>query len=219
MGSLADSLFEKPHFQPDSLEQRPEPVTVNQRFADEITNHYFALKASSPQRANLPYEKDNPLLAGMDNADIIEHEKKRFASGFELLKWAGGVAAAGKFGPNCMPKEIPPAALLEWKKITGEQHIVIGSQSHSEMLKELKNKYVATCIGGMAAGWTASHAMDVLLFPKDQYLEATFVGDAAGIGLALVAPGWRQKALFVAGTHLLGKTVDHFWQPLYPTRR
>lgn len=219
MGSLADSLFEKPPFNHDSAELRPESVTLNQRLADEITSHYFESKGALLQRANLPYKKDNPLLPGMDNVDIIEHEKKGFASRFELLKWAGGVAAASKFGPNCMPKEVAPAALLEWKKKTGEQHIVFGSQSHSEMIKELKLKYVATCIGGMAAGWAASHAIDVLLFPKDQYLEGTLMGDAAGIGLAIVVPGWRQKALFVAGTHLMGKSVDHFWQPLYPTRK
>ncbi len=219
MGSLADSLFEKPLFQPERQEQRAESITLNQRFADEIASHYFESKGLLLPRANLPYQKDNPLLRGMDKVDIIEHEKKSFSSRFELLKWAGGIAAAGKFGPNCMPKEVSPTALLEWKKKTGEQHVVFGSQSHSEMVKELKLKYVATCIGGMAAGWAASHTLDSLLFSQDQYLEGTLVGDVAGIGLAIVVPGWRQKALYVAGTHLLGKTVDHFWQPIYPTRK
>lgn len=219
MGSLADTLFEKPLFQPDPCSRQKEETTLNQFLADEIASKRFDVQHLPDRKKWVPtYMKDNPLLPGMDNFDIVDHEKQRWSSIFECTKWAGGVYAAYKWAPQFMPKEIPPSALIAWKKRTGEEHIVFGSKSHSELLKELKLKYIATCVGSMAVGWTANHALDRLLFPKDQYLEGTLLGDAAGIWLAIAVPGWRNKAMLVAGLHLAGKTVDHWQQPKYPTR-
>lgn len=219
MVSWADTMILQPQSRFESQQALSDETTLNQRLADEIAGHYFAMKSSGKCDSNLPvYKKDNQLLPGMDTIEIIEAEKSHSSAMFEGAKWIGGVCAAYKWAPQCMPKEIPPAGLIEWKKKTAEQHIVFGSKSHAETVKELKLKYVSTCVGSMILGWTASHALDRMLFAGDQYLEGTLMGDAAGIGLAIVVPGWRNKALLVTAAHLLGKTIDHGQQPSYPKR-
>lgn len=214
MVNLADSLILQSQSQLDSHQAPSDETTANQRLADEITIHYFEMKSSGKSDYTLPaYKRDNTLFPGMDKIEIVEAEKSRCSSLFEGAKWIGGVCSAYKWAPQCMPKEIPPAALIEWKKKTAEQYIFFGSKSHAEMVKELKLRYVSTCIGSMILGWTASHAVDRMLFPRDQYLEGSLIGDATGIGLAIVVPGWRNKALLVTASHLIGKTLDHWQQP------
>lgn len=229
MGNLADTLFEKPLFQRELDHQ--DSLTMNEHLADEIAHLCFepvfaqkqentsAQWKTAPYKTPPPYLKDNPLLPGMDNIDIFEAEKTRTASMFECTKWAAGVYSSYKWAPQFLPEEVSTNALLGLKKKAGEEFIVFGSKTRSEILKELKLRYIATCVGSMAVGWTASHAMDRIIFPRDQYLEGTLVGDVVGIGLAIGIPNWRAKAMCVAGTHLLGKTIDHWRQPVIPTRR
>jgi hypothetical protein len=229
MGNLAGTLFEKPLFQHDLEHQ--DSLTLNEHLADEIAHlcfePVFAHKQentstqcrTAPYKTAPPYLKDNPLLPGMDKIDIFEAEKTRTASMFECAKWAAGVYSSYKWAPQFLPEEVSANALLELKKKAGEEFIVFGGKSRSEILKELKLRYIATCVGSMVVGWTASHAIDRIIFPRDQYLEGTLVGDVVGIGLAIGIPNWRSKAMCVAGTHLLGKTVDHWRQPVFPTRR
>lgn len=229
MGNLAGTLFEKPLFQKEL--DHHDSLTMNERLADEIAHLCFepvfaqkqentsAQCKTAPYKTLPPYLKDNPLLPGMDNIDIFEAEKTRTASIFECTKWAAGVYSSYKWAPQFLPEEVSSNALLGLKKKAGEEFIVFGSKSRSEILKELKLRYIATCVGSMVVGWTASHAMDRIIFPRDQYLEGTLVGDVVGIGLAIGIPKWRAKAMCVAGTHLLGKAVDHWRQPVFPTRR
>ena len=218
MVNLADSLILQCQSALDSRQALGDETTASQRLADELTCHYFEMESSGKVDHNLSvYKKDNPLFPGMDKIEIVEAEKSHCSALFEGAKWIGGVYSAYKWAPQCMPKEIPPAALIEWKKKTAEQYIFFGSKSHAEMVKELKLRYVSTCVGSMILGWTASHAVDRMLFARDQYLEGSLIGDAAGIGLAIVTPGWRNKALLVTASHLLGKTIDHWQQPHYPT--
>lgn len=219
MGSLADTLLQDSNFQPDSAEGQNSPIALHQRLADEIVSYYFGLRTPVKSEKHEPvYKQDNPLLSGLDRSEIGAIEKQQTTSLFEFGKWTGGICSAYKWGPACMPKEFSPAALLDWKRKTGEIYIAYGSKSHAETVKELKLKYVSTCIGSMILGWTASHAFDRLAFRDDQYLEGALIGDIAGIGLAIAVPGWRQKALMVFGTHVLGKAVDHCHQPIAPRR-
>jgi hypothetical protein len=224
MGNLAGTWFEKPLFQHDLDHQ--DSLTMNEHLADEIAHHCFEPMLAQKQESTSsryktapPYLKDNPLLPGMDNVDIFEAEKTRTASMFECAKWAAGVYSSYKWAPQFLPEEVSTNALLGLKKKAGEEFIVFGSKTRSEILKELKLRYIATCVGSMVVGWTASHAMDRIMFPRDQYLEGTLVGDVVGIGLAIGIPNWRAKAMCVTGTHLLGKTIDHWRQPVYPTRK
>ncbi|PZM86131.1 MAG: hypothetical protein DKT66_01650 [Candidatus Melainabacteria bacterium] len=229
MGNLASTLFEKPLLQHDLDHQNS--VTMNEHLADEIAHLCFepmfaqkqentsAKYRTAPYKTAPPYLKDNPLLPGMDNIDIFEAEKTRTASIFECAKWTAGVYSSYKWAPQFLPEEVPTNALLKLNKKAGEEFIVFGSKSRSEILRELRLRYIATCAGSMAVGWAASHAIDRIMFPRDQYLEGTLVGDVAGIGLAIGIPKWRVKAMCVAGTHLLGKAIDHWRQPVCPSRR
>lgn len=78
MGSLADTLFEKPLFQPDPCSRQKEETTLNQFLADEIASKRFDVQHLPDRKKWVPtYMKDNPLLPGMDNFDIVDHEKQR----------------------------------------------------------------------------------------------------------------------------------------------
>jgi len=210
--TLGDTLMEKPP-QFGSNESK----TRSQHLADDVVRRLFDVKVTAQPNPKPPppYELPGPQIKERDAGAIVEHEKKSWSSRFECVKWAGGVYAAHRWAPQYMPAETPPAALLGWKKANGAQQIAFGGITHAELTKELKARYIATCIGSMAAGWTVSHAADDLFFSHDQYLEGTLACDVLGIGLAITVPDWRRKAVLVAGTHLLGRTIDHWRQPHY----
>ncbi len=210
--SVAESLFEKLN-----RDLPGEKVSTNQRLADEMAGRFFHIEPApyEGEKRIAPEMKNNPQLPGKDSHAIVDHEKERWSSIFECTKWAGGVVAAHRWAPQCMPSEVPPAALLQWKQKTGQHFIYFGGKTHAELVKEMKARYTAACIGSMVVGWTAGHVADRVFFPHDQYMEATLAGDIAGIAMAIAVPGWRSKALLVAGTHILGKTIDHWRQPPY----
>ncbi len=216
-GVLADSLLVKPkEYFASCSEESSDVVTGNQILADRIVSHFFepALKHVPSANPQSPYLSPNRQLPGKDSADIIEHEKERWSSIFECIKLGAGVFAAHRWAPQSMPK-VTAAAYLSTKNPTGVHQILYSGPSHAELVKEMKARYTATCVGGMAAGWVASHLADRVLFPHDQYMEATLAGDLSGIGLAIAVPGFPRKAALVAASHLLGKTIDHWRQPQY----
>jgi hypothetical protein len=216
-GGLADSLLVKPKERfTSSSGEFSEVVSLNQLLADRIASHCFEPALKHGRSANLqpPYLSPNRQLPGKDSADIIEHEKQRWSSIFECIKLGAGVIAAQRWAPQHMPK-VTPLAYLTAKNPTGVHQMLYSGPTHAELVREMKARYTATCVGGMAAGWFASHLADKILFPHDQYMEATLAGDLSGIGLAIAVPGFPKKAALVAASHLLGKTIDHWRQPQY----
>lgn len=216
-GTLGDSLLVKPSEYCSSSEDFSETATFNQHLADRIAGRFFEMAFEHVSSAP-PYMSPNRQLPGKDSADIIEHEKERWSSVFQCLVAGAGVLAAHRWAPQCVPPKVTPLAFLPAKNPTGVHHMLYTGPTHAELVKEMKARYVATCVGGMAAGWAASYLSDRVLFPHDQYMEATLAGDLSGIGLAIVVPGFPKKAALVAATHLLGKTIDHWRQPQYPRK-
>ncbi len=212
-GTLGESLlYRAPTNVPSRVDTLSGTTTTNQYLADQIAVRCFDAQSTGAKRW-APYQKPNEQLNGMHCADIEKHEKQRWASIFECLKLGVGVYAGHRWAPQFLPPRPAPSALIGSKFPTGVDHIFYAGPSQAELLKEMKARYTATCIGGMAAGWAVSHVADQILFPHDQYMEATLAGDVGGIGLAIVVPSLRAKAALVVGTHLLGKTIDHWRQP------
>lgn len=226
---LCDTLIESPPgYEYGAHRSHDCDTTFTQHFADGRAQHLFDsidfanygrrnFDSKAPAYNCVPDDAQRSYtheLPATNPKAIIEHEKRVWSSRFECAKWLGGVYAAHRWAPQCMPPEISPT-LIDWQKEAGFQHLYFGGPTHSEVLKELKSRYVAKCIGSMALGWTASHLTDNILFPEDQYLEGTLVGDVSGIALAIKLTDWRRKALAVAATHFVGKTIDHWFQLHY----
>lgn len=197
-----------------SLQFEISEVKSNQHLADELTTTLFeSYKSKSGDKNIAPYQQSNSQLCGADRDSIISHEKDRWSEIFCGAKIVGGILAAHRFAPSFLPQEIAKKGLLTYSKTTGMQYVVIGAPTPAQYLKELKGRYTASCIGGFAAGWTASAVGDAVFFPHEQYMEGSFVGDLSGIALGIMVPGWKTKTLLVTGAHMLGKWIDHYRQP------
>jgi len=203
MKSLGETLLESTTGK--EIEREPGTTSFNQRLADRAANRFF----------QLAYEVTPVSRAQTDS--ITEHEKSRWTTILEAAKWTAGIYSAHRWGPQFVPPLQQPAALLDWKRKTGVDYIFVGGPTRAELAKQARNRYVALCMGSMAAGWTLSHITDRVVFPRDQYMEAGMAGDLAGIALGVMVPGWQRKTALIAGTHLIGKTIDHWRQPNYPT--
>lgn len=218
MPTLGETLLEPPHW-PGSKQDDNDSAQVGlyQHLVDSVAIRQFSFK-NIPARSALSEEPTALKFEQSERESIIEHEKTRWTSIFETLKWGGGIYAAYRWAPQFMPPATAVDGLLTWKRQSGVDYIVFGGPTRSEILKQMKARYTVTCMGGMAAGWAASHVADQLCFARDQYMECAVAGDLAGIGLALVVPGWRQKAASVAASHLIGRAVDHWRQPQYSAK-
>ena len=216
MPTLGEMLLESSPWQTTNSDDDCGLVSLHQHLADSAAARHFKYQ-NMPCLQSL---KQPPTeVAAADRESITELERARWSSIFETLKWGGGIYAAHRWAPEFMPPLPAPTGLLDWKRNAKIDRIVFGGPTKSEILKQMKARYTVTCMGGMVAGWTASHLADQLFFPRDQHMEYSIAGDLTGIGLALIVPGWKQKAALVTASHLIGKSIDHWRQPNFVAKQ
>lgn len=136
-------------------------------------------------------------IRAQQRKELREMARDRWNNFYDLGKSAVGATMAYRFGPNLAPT-VPP-----------------GVADRASELIRARRTGIGRAIGPLAAGWVAGYAADKLLFSKDQTMEFTIAGDIAGLGIAFTPFNWRVKAAAILGSHLLGKTIDHFRQPVY----
>jgi hypothetical protein len=210
MRTLGETLLESSPWQVKDLDDDSGPVSFHQHLADSAAaRHFKCLNTAALDSLTQIPDK----FAAADRDSITELERARWSSIFETLKWGGGIYAAHRWAPEFVPPLPAPAGLLDWSRNAKIDRIVFGGPTKSEILKQMKARYTVTCMGGMVAGWTASHLADQLFFPRDQHMEGAIAGDLTGIAMALIIPGWKQKAALVTASHLVGKSLDHWRQP------
>lgn len=202
MRTLGETVLER---SPGSSVDDSVRVDFHQHLADDTAVRQFSQK---PEPGHIEFAHSEKDL-------ITERETARWSTIFETLKCTGGIYSAYRWAPDFMPPPPAPAGLLGWRKTAGVDRIVFGGPTRAEILKQMKAGYTASCMGGMVAGWTVSHLGDRLFFPREQYMEGAAAGDLAGLYMALIVPGWKQKTALVAATHLIGKSIDHWRQPNY----